>query len=168
MDRVRAGLYEQRICVIHREKNAQTVRDKLHAARKGGLSIQEITLTTPSALKLIHEFHRERMGTIGAGSVLTLAEAKKSVAAGAQFLVSPVFTKSVSDWCKRGKIVYVPGCATPQEVYAAWQQGCRPIKIFPAPTLGGPEFVRRLLGPMPFLELIPTALGPDGSSTAAR
>ena len=161
MDRVRAGLYEQRICVIHREKNAQTVRDKVHAARKGGLSIQEITLTTPSALKLIHEFRREKMGTIGAGSVLTLAEAKKSVAAGAQFLVSPVFTKSVSDWCKRKKIVYVPGCATPQEVYAAWQQGCRPIKIFPAPTLGGPEFVRRLLGPMPFLELIPTALGPD-------
>ena len=161
MDKVRAGLYEQRICAIHREKDAQTVRDKAHAARDGGIGVQEITWTTPSVCDLIREFRREKLGTIGAGTIITPAEAKKAVAAGAQFLVSPVFTKSVSDWCKRKKIVYIPGCATPQEIFAAWRQGCRPIKVFPAPTLGGPEYIRRLLGPLPFLELLPTALGPD-------
>ena len=64
MDKVRAGLYEQRICAIHREKDAQTVRDKMHAARKGGIGVQEITLTTPSALKLISEFRREKHGAL--------------------------------------------------------------------------------------------------------
>ena len=159
MDKVRAGLYEQRICVIHREKDAQTCRDKVHAAAKGGLSVQEITLTTPSALKLIREFRREKLGTIGAGSILTVAEARKAVDAGAQFLVSPVFVKSVWNWCKRKKVLFIPGCATPQEIYAAWLDGCRPIKVFPAPTVGGPEFVKRILGPMPFLEILPTAVG---------
>jgi 2-dehydro-3-deoxyphosphogluconate aldolase/(4S)-4-hydroxy-2-oxoglutarate aldolase len=99
---------------------------------------------------------KQKIGTIGAGTILTLAEAKKAVAAGAAFLVSPVFTKEVNAFAKAKKLPYLPGCATAQEAYAAWKAGARPIKIFPAPCLGGPEFVRRLLNPLPFLELLPT------------
>ncbi len=155
-DRVRDALYEEKTVVILREKNAEAVRWKARAAKDGGLKIQEITWTTPSAAELIREFTKQGLGTIGAGTILTVAEAKKAVAHGAKFLVSPVFTPAVNAWSKKNKILYIPGCATPAEIYGAWQAGCRPIKIFPVPDFGGAAYVKHLLAPLSFLELFPT------------
>ena len=150
------ALYAERIVVVQREKSADVVRAKARAIADGGLRIQEVTWTTPDAAALIAELSKLNLGTIGAGTILTAAEAKKAVAAGAKFLVSPVFTKDVAAYAKSKKLPYLPGCATAQEAYDAWKAGGRPIKIFPAPCLGGPEFIRRLLNPLPFLELLPT------------
>jgi 2-dehydro-3-deoxyphosphogluconate aldolase/(4S)-4-hydroxy-2-oxoglutarate aldolase len=149
-------LYAERIVVVQREKSADVVRAKARAIRDGGLRVQEVTWTTPDAAALIAELTKLKLGTIGAGTILTAAEAKKAHAAGATFLVSPVFTKDVAAFAKSKKLPYLPGCATAQEAYSAWKAGGRPIKIFPAPCLGGPEFIRRLLNPLPFLELLPT------------
>src|SRR5688572_6890617 len=151
-------LYAEKIVVVLREKDADLVRAKARAVHDGGLRVMEVTWTTPQAAELIKEFRKAGLGFIGAGTILELPEAKKAVAAGAKFLVSPVFTKSVAAYAKAKKIPYLPGCATAQECYTAWKAGCRPLKIFPAPMLGGPEFLRRLLNPMPFLELLPTLI----------
>jgi len=156
-DKVRRQLYEEKVVVIHREKDAETVRRKARAAREGGLGIQEITWTTPDAVKLIAEFTKEGLGTIGAGTILTVADAKKAVAAGAKFLVSPVYTPEVNAWSKKNKIVYIPGCGTVNEIYRAWEEGARPVKVFPAPDLGGPGYIKRILAPLPELELLPTS-----------
>lgn len=155
-EKVREQLYAEKTVVILREKDAETVRRKAHAARDGGLKIQEITWTTPSAGELIREFTKKKLGTIGAGTILTVDEAKKAVAAGAVFLVSPVFTPEVNAFAKKKNVVYIPGAATPQEIHRAWSEGARPIKIFPAPDFGGAAYVKRLLAPLPFLELMPT------------
>ncbi len=155
-DRVTETLYEEKIVVVQREKSAAAAREKARAIREGGLRVQEVTWTTPEAPALIREFVNDKLGVVGAGTILTLDEARKAVDAGAEFLVSPVFTDEVCAFAKEKKIPYVPGCATAQEAYAAWQAGGRPIKIFPAPCLGGPELIRRLLNPLPFLELLPT------------
>ncbi|HXX92625.1 MAG TPA: bifunctional 4-hydroxy-2-oxoglutarate aldolase/2-dehydro-3-deoxy-phosphogluconate aldolase [Planctomycetota bacterium] len=161
-EKTRETLYEERLVVILREKNADFVRKKAYAACEGGLRIQEVTWTTPQAAELIHEFSKRKIGTIGAGTILTVAEAKKAVAAGALFLVSPIFTPAVNAWCKKAKIVYIPGCATPNEIHAAWAAGCRPIKVFPVPDFGGAPYIKHLLAPLPFLELLPTGgLGVD-------
>jgi 2-dehydro-3-deoxyphosphogluconate aldolase/(4S)-4-hydroxy-2-oxoglutarate aldolase len=161
-EKTREFLYQERVVVILREKNADVVRKKAYAAHEGGLRIQEVTWTTPSAAELISEFSRRKIGTIGAGTILTVAEAKKAVAAGALFLVSPIFTPAVNAWCKKNKIVYIPGCATPNEIHAAWAAGCRPIKVFPVPDFGGSAYIKHLLAPLPFLELLPTGgLGVD-------
>lgn len=154
--KVLEALYAERIVVVQREKSADVVRAKAKAIADGGLRIQEVTWTTPDAAALIAELTKLKLGTIGAGTILTAAEARKAVAAGAKFLVSPVFTKDVAAFAKSKKLPYLPGCATAQEAYTAWKAGGRPIKIFPAPCLGGPEFIRRLLNPLPFLELLPT------------
>jgi 2-dehydro-3-deoxyphosphogluconate aldolase/(4S)-4-hydroxy-2-oxoglutarate aldolase len=154
-------LYAEKIVVVLREKDPDLVRAKARQVRDGGLRVQEVTWTTPQAADLIREFDRAGLGVIGAGTILEEADAKKAVAAGAKFLVSPVFTKSVAAVAKAKKIPYLPGCATATECYEAWKAGGRPIKIFPAPTLGGPEFLRRLLAPMPFLELLPTLIKPE-------
>jgi 2-dehydro-3-deoxyphosphogluconate aldolase/(4S)-4-hydroxy-2-oxoglutarate aldolase len=155
-EETREQLYASRAVVILREKDASLVRKKAHAARDGGLRIQEITWTTPSVAELIREFTKEKLGTIGAGTILTIDDAKKAVDAGATFLVSPVFTPEVNAWAKMNDIVYIPGAATPQEIYRAWQEGCRPVKVFPVPDFGGAAYIKHLLAPLPFLELLPT------------
>lgn len=154
--KTREQLYAAKAVVILREKDAALVRKKAHAARDGGLRVQEITWTTPSAAELIREFTREKLGTIGAGTILTVDDATKAVEAGAQFLVSPVFTPEVSAWARERDVVYIPGAATPQEILRAWQDGCRPVKVFPVPDFGGAAYIRHLLAPLPFLELLPT------------
>lgn len=155
-EKVRERLYEEKTVVIFREKDAETVRRKARACRDGGLSVMEVTWTTPSAPELINEFAKQKLGTIGAGTIITVAEAKKAVAAGATFLVSPVFTPAVSAWAKKKKVVYIPGAGTPQEIHRAWEDGCRPVKVFPVPDFGGAAYIRHVLAPMPFLELLPT------------
>jgi 2-dehydro-3-deoxyphosphogluconate aldolase/(4S)-4-hydroxy-2-oxoglutarate aldolase len=155
-EETREQLYAAKAVVILREKSADLVRKKAHAARDGGIRFQEITWTTPSAADLIREFTKDHVGLIGAGTILTLDDAKKAVDAGAKFLVSPVFTPVVNAWAKKKGVVYIPGAATPNEVYRAWQDGCRPVKVFPVPDFGGATYIKHLLAPMPFLELLPT------------
>jgi len=155
-EKTREELYQAKAVVILREKEADLVRKKAHAARDGGLRIQEITWTTPSVAELIREFTKEHLCTIGAGTILTLDDAKQAVDAGAKFLVSPVFTPVVNAWAKKKGVVYIPGAATPNEVYRAWQDGCRPVKVFPVPDFGGAAYIKHLLAPLPFLELLPT------------
>jgi 2-dehydro-3-deoxyphosphogluconate aldolase/(4S)-4-hydroxy-2-oxoglutarate aldolase len=155
-EQTREELYAAKAVVILREKDAGLVRKKARAARDGGLRVQEVTWTTPSVAELIREFTKEKLGTIGAGTILTIDDAKKAVDAGATFLVSPVFTPEVNAWAKRNDLVYIPGAATPQEIHRAWQEGCRPVKVFPVPDFGGAAYIRHLLAPLPFLELLPT------------
>jgi 2-dehydro-3-deoxyphosphogluconate aldolase/(4S)-4-hydroxy-2-oxoglutarate aldolase len=158
-------LYGEKIVVVQREKKADAVREKARAIHAGGLKIQEVTWTTPDAPNLIRELVRDRLGVIGAGTILTADDARAAIEAGAQFLVSPVFTDDVNAFAKAMGVPYLPGCATANEIYQAWKAGGRPVKVFPAPTLGGPEFIRRLLNPLPFLELLPTlvAVGEIGA-----
>src|SRR5258706_6218544 len=155
-EKTREQLYAEKAVVILREKDADLVRKKAHAARDGGLRIQEITWTTPSVAELIGEFTKQGLGTIGAGTILTVDDASKAVDAGAKFLVSPVYTPEVSAWAKAKDIVYIPGAATPQEILRAWQDGCRPVKVFPVPDFGGAAYIKHVLAPLPFLELLPT------------
>jgi 2-dehydro-3-deoxyphosphogluconate aldolase/(4S)-4-hydroxy-2-oxoglutarate aldolase len=155
-EHIREVLYDARAVVILREKDPGLVRKKARAARDGGLRIQEITWTTPEVEDLIREFTKENLGTIGAGTILSVDDAKKAVEAGAAFLVSPVFSPEVNAWAKTKDIVYIPGAATPQEIHRAWQEGCRPVKVFPVPDFGGAAYIKHLLAPLPFLELLPT------------
>lgn len=155
-EKTREQLYEEKAVVILREKEAGLVRKKAHAARDGGLRIQEITWTTPSVAELIREFTKEHLGTIGAGTILTIEDAKQAVDAGARFLVSPIFTPVVSAWAKKKDVLYIPGAATPMEIMRAWQDGCRPVKVFPVPDFGGAAYIKHVLAPLAFLELLPT------------
>lgn len=155
-EKTRERLYEEKAVVILREKSPDLVRKKAHAAKDGGLQIQEITWTTPSVAELIREFTQEGLGIIGAGTILTIEDAKQAVAAGAKFLVSPIFTPVVSAWAKKKDVLYIPGAATPQEIMRAWTDGCRPVKVFPVPDFGGAAYIQHVLAPLAFLELLPT------------
>jgi 2-dehydro-3-deoxyphosphogluconate aldolase / (4S)-4-hydroxy-2-oxoglutarate aldolase len=93
---------------------------------------------------------------IGAGSVMDAATAAVFIAAGADFIVSPVLDAGVARVCNRQKIAYLPGCATATEIAFAEELGVEIVKIFPGSEIGGPSFVKSVLAPMPWSRLMPT------------
>jgi 2-dehydro-3-deoxyphosphogluconate aldolase/(4S)-4-hydroxy-2-oxoglutarate aldolase len=129
----------------------------IDALRAGGVRAVEVTLTTPGALALVETLAR-REGTdlhIGVGSVLDEGAARRAIAAGAQFVVSPVFKPAIVDEARRHLCLAIPGAFTPTEIQQATEAGAEIIKVFPAEVLGM-GFLRSVLAPMPHLRLMPT------------
>jgi len=130
--------------------------DACAAAVRGGLTVLEITLTTPGALKAIEHFARVDGVVAGAGTVLTREDARATADAGGRFALSPVFDPEVMDEAHRLGLLAVPGTATATEILAAHRHGARLVKVFPAAALGGAAYIRAVRGPLPDIPLVPT------------
>jgi len=153
LDRLRSA----GIVAIVRVSSPDGVMDACRALCRGGVRAVEITLTVPDAFRLIRELTDEFGNdlVIGAGTVMDAAACQRSVDAGAQFIVSPVFDADVVDHCREHGVLAVPGALTPTEVFRAWTHGASVVKLFPA-RHATPAYVRDLLGPMPDVRLLPT------------
>jgi 2-dehydro-3-deoxyphosphogluconate aldolase/(4S)-4-hydroxy-2-oxoglutarate aldolase len=131
------------------------------AAQAGGATVLEYTNRHEASLTVFAEFARhlrvELPGLLlGAGTITTPADAERFIAAGAAFVVGPNRHAGVSTICRSCDVLYIPGCATPTEVATAIEQGAELIKIFPAAQLGGPAFIKALLGPFPKARFMPS------------
>jgi Entner-Doudoroff aldolase len=144
-----------RASAILRTEIAAAARPAMDAAVRAGFRVVEFTLTTPGALDLIAEYARNDNLVVGAGTVLTVEEARQAVGAGARFLVSPVVDESVIEAAASLGVAAMPGCHTPTELMRAHRAGAPLQKLFPAPG-GGAAYVRSCLGPLPFLRIVPT------------
>lgn len=155
-DEVRAELYRAKVIGVLREGDPDVCFRKAAALAEGGVTALEVTWTTPGAAGVVRKIAGATLGMPGAGSIRTVAQAEEAVSAGAVFLVSPVLVRAVAEWATVRKIVYIPGALTPTEILEVWNLGCCPVKVFPCGALGGPAYLKSVLGPMPELELIPT------------
>ncbi len=126
------------------------------AAVRGGLSVLEITLTTPGALDAIAQLAHDENIVVGGGTVLTLDDARAVADAGGRFALSPVFDAGVVKEAHRLGLLAVPGTSTPTEILAAHTSGARMVKVFPAAALGGAAYLRAVRGPLPHVPLVPT------------
>ncbi len=153
---VLAAIQEHRVTAIIRTADRKLARQAMEAAVAGGFRVIEFTLTTPGALSLIEEFASRQGLIVGAGTVMTPAQAREAVGAGARFLVSPIFDPEVVSEASTLGVVSVPGCSTPTEMETAHRHGADLIKVFPEPA-GGVDFIRAVRGPLPHLPLFPTA-----------
>jgi 2-dehydro-3-deoxyphosphogluconate aldolase/(4S)-4-hydroxy-2-oxoglutarate aldolase len=142
------------IAVIRLDDAEAAVRaaDAVHA---GGVSAIEVTLTTPGALEVIRELAGREGMLVGAGSVLDADAARGAIEAGARYLVSPVLFPALVEIGHAEDVAVLPGAFTPTEILTAHRSGADAVKVFPSDALG-PGFIRGVLGPMPFLRLIPT------------
>src|SRR5262245_26746079 len=138
-----------------RANDQQVGRNAIAAAIRGGFRVLEITLSVPGAVEIIADLARDDRLLVGAGTVLTVEQARAAAHAGARFLVSPVLDIEVVAEATRLGCVTVPGCATPTELWQAHRAGAALQKLFPSPA-GGPTWLRSVLAPMPFLRIIPT------------
>jgi 2-dehydro-3-deoxyphosphogluconate aldolase/(4S)-4-hydroxy-2-oxoglutarate aldolase len=113
-------------------------------------------MTVPNAVALIAELsHALDDVLIGAGTVTDAGAAKSVIAAGARFVVGPVFKPEIIATCHGHGVPAFPGCFSPTEILTAWEFGADIIKVFPSTSLG-PTYFKDLRGPMPQLKLMPT------------
>ena len=140
---------------ILRTNNQEKAAQAMEAAIRGGFSIIEFTLTVPGVFDLVKDFSRRKDLVVGTGTVMDVAQAQQSVEAGAQFLVSPVVDETVIGAANELGVASMPGTHTPTEMLRAHRAGAQLCKLFPVPQ-GGPDWVRSVLGPMPFLKIVPT------------
>jgi 2-dehydro-3-deoxyphosphogluconate aldolase/(4S)-4-hydroxy-2-oxoglutarate aldolase len=123
----------------------------------GGLKCVEITFRSdaaPSAIEAIR-VHVPAL-LVGAGTVLTTAQADAAIAAGASFLVAPGFNPTVVDHVLGLGIPMLPGVCTPSEIEQALARGLQLVKFFPAAAMGGVDYLRALAGPYPMVRYVPT------------
>ncbi len=151
------GILARRVSAIIRTSDQALARGAMNAAVAGGMRIVEFTLTTPGALDLITEFRENRDLLVGAGTVLTVEDARNAVQAGAHFLVSPVCDVEIIRLAGQLAVPIIPGTSTPTEMLAAHRAGADFVKLFPAPAGDCPTFVAAVLGPLPMLRIFPTA-----------
>jgi 2-dehydro-3-deoxyphosphogluconate aldolase/(4S)-4-hydroxy-2-oxoglutarate aldolase len=127
------------------------------ALLEGGVPAIEVTMSTPKALAGI-EALADSLGDraiVGVGTVLDAHTCRDAIAAGAQFVVSPVLDEEIIATTKRYGKISIPGAFTPTEILRAWTLGADVVKVFPSTSLG-PQYIKDLLAPMPQLRLTPT------------
>jgi 2-dehydro-3-deoxyphosphogluconate aldolase/(4S)-4-hydroxy-2-oxoglutarate aldolase len=145
------------IIAIVRAQRADQVLPLSEALLAGGVIAIEITTTTPNAIGAIREA-RDRLGDralIGVGTVLDVSTCRAAIAAGAEFVVSPICRLDLIPIAAAANRPIMLGCYTPTEAQLAHEAGSDFIKIFPADTLG-PAYVKALRAPLPHLNIVPT------------
>ena len=140
---------------ILRTNDQEKAAQAMEAAVRGGFTVIEFTLTIPGVFDLVREFAQRDGLVVGTGTVMDEHQARQSVAAGARFLVSPVVDEAVIATADELEVACMPGCHTPTEMLRAHRAGAQLCKLFPAPA-GGPAWLRSVLGPLPYLKIVPT------------
>ena len=124
---------------------------------KGGLRVIEVVLRTENALSCMQAIVDQCENAItGAGTVLSLDQAKASIDHGASFIVSPGLDPEVVEFCLENSIPVFPGTVTATEVQRAWNMGLRCVKFFPAGLSGGPAMVKALGSVFSGMQFMPT------------
>lgn len=122
----------------------------------GGLTVLEVTLRTPAALDAIAEMSKVEGAVVGAGTILNADQLYQSVAAGAEFIVSPGLTEPLGRAAIASGIPFLPGIATAADLMRGLDLGLSHFKFFPAETSGGIAALKALAGPFGQARFCPT------------
>jgi 2-dehydro-3-deoxyphosphogluconate aldolase / (4S)-4-hydroxy-2-oxoglutarate aldolase len=155
---VQKWIAEVGIVPVVRAPNVEEAARAVELIYEGGIAVAEITMTVPNAPAAIRQV-AQRFGDrilVGAGTVLSAAQAQDCIDAGAQFLVSPGLSIPVLHAAKARNRLAIPGTLTPTELMAALVEGIRLVKVFPCGNLGGAKYLKSLKGPFPDVLMVPT------------
>ncbi len=142
------------VVVLNDAKDALPLAEAL---MEGGLACAEVTFRTDAAeesIRQMSEKYPEML--VGAGTVLTVEQVDRAVAAGAKFIVSPGFDPEIVDYCIGKNIPVFPGCITPSEVAQAVKRGLKVVKFFPAEQAGGVAMIKAMAAPYTMVKFMPT------------
>lgn len=147
------------VVVLNDPAEALPVADAL---LKGGLPVAEVTFRTAAAEEAIRIMAAERPAMlVGAGTVLTIDQVDRAVAAGAKFIVCPGFDPEIVDYCIGKSIPVFPGCTTASEVAWGVKRGLNVLKFFPAEQCGGVATIKALCAAYVGVKFMPTGgIGP--------
>lgn len=152
---------EDRLVAVIRTSSVETAETAARAMARAGVRLVEITLTVPDAYELIAKLATDeefaRLGAVvGAGTVLSGAQAEDSLVAGARFLVSPALIPEMIQAGRARDAMTMPGTMTPTEMVKAAELGADYIKVYPLATIGGPDFITNVRRALMHLPLVAT------------
>ena len=127
------------------------------ALKDGGLPVVEVVFRTDKALECLRAVAEEKPDIVaGAGTVLSAAQARSAVKAGAKFIVSPGLDDGVVAVAKEHGVPVFPGVYTPSEIQHAFNLGLEVVKFFPASIAGGVPALKAVAGVFRTLRFMPT------------
>lgn len=157
MDETLDRLVDSGVVAVLRGADPDTLLDVVAALEAGGVTAVELTADTRGVTELIGRVD-ERFGdevVVGVGTVLDGATARATVAAGAEFVVSPSLHEDVIAAANRYGVPVAPGVMTPTEAITAFEAGADLVKVFPASTVG-PDHLAAMKGPLGQVPMMPT------------
>lgn len=126
-----------------------TALDVTGALLKNGISVFEFTMNSVQPLEAMqaakHEYGDD--ACVGMGTVLDADTARRALDAGADFVVSPSFSREMVATAQRAGVLAIPGVITPTEAVDAWTTGAKLLKIFPIGVLGV-DYFKAVRGPL--------------------
>ncbi len=169
---VLSAMMEQGLIPVFYHPDIEVCTNVIQACAKGGAKCVEFTNRGDFASHLFLDLARyfakaDPSVIMGVGSVIDAPTAALYIANGAKFVVGPVLNAEVARLCNRRKIPYSPGCGSASEISMAEELGCEIVKVFPGGSVGGPDFVKSILGPCPWTRIMPTG-GVDVTEESLR
>ena len=154
-------IYDIGLVPVFYNNDLETAKNIVKACVDGGARVVEFTNRGDRAYRIFSELveyfdQRQPDAILGVGSVLDSGTASLYINSGANFVVGPILNKDVAKVCNRRKIGYSPGCGSATEISEAEELGVEIVKVFPGGQVGGPAFVKAVLGPMPWTRIMPT------------
>lgn len=127
---------------------------------QAGMRVVEFTNRNPAALDTFKKLVEMRNATmkdlfIGVGTIKTVDDAHKFIAAGADFIIAPGMIPEVGKVVVEAGLLWSPGCMTVSEIMVAEQTGSQLIKLFPGNLLG-PSYIVAIKEIFPGLAFMPT------------
>lgn len=150
-------ILDRGLVAIIRAPESKRLLEATQALITGGIDVIEVTFTTPNVLQTLEQL-KSTFGDqvlLGAGTVLDAETARAAILAGVEYIVTPVVRVSVIEMCRRYGVPCLTGAFTPTEVLTAWEAGSEIVKLFPG-EVGGPSYLKAILGPLPQVRLMPT------------
>jgi 2-dehydro-3-deoxyphosphogluconate aldolase/(4S)-4-hydroxy-2-oxoglutarate aldolase len=149
------------IVPVFYERDLEMAKKIVEACADGGAKIVEFTNRGDFAYQVFTELAKWCSGALpdvvlGVGTVIDSGTASLYINSGANFVVGPVLNPEIAKICNRRKVAYCPGCGSASEISLAEELGADIVKIFPGAEVGGPSFVKNLLGPCPWAKIMPT------------
>jgi len=166
------AMMDQGVIPVFYHPDVDVCRKVIQACANGGAKCIEFTNRGDFAAHAFHDvasyFAKEDPSVImGVGSVVDAPTAGIYIANGAKFVVGPLLNADVAKVCNRRGIPYSPGCGSATEIGYAQELGCEIVKVFPGSSVGGPDFVKSILGPMPWTRIMPTG-GVEATEASLR
>ncbi|MBM3277117.1 MAG: bifunctional 4-hydroxy-2-oxoglutarate aldolase/2-dehydro-3-deoxy-phosphogluconate aldolase [Candidatus Handelsmanbacteria bacterium] len=155
------AMFATGVVPVFYHKDLQTTIGVIEACAAGGAKAVEFTNRGDLAYRVFadsvqHILDKKIDVILGVGSVVDAPTAALYIASGANFVVGPLLNPEVARLCNRRKIAYSPGCGSASEISEAEELGVEIVKVFPGKEVGGPGFVKSVLGPCPWTRIMPT------------
>lgn len=148
-------------------KDIEVCKNVVKACYDGGIRVFEFTNRGDFAHEVFNELNKWAIGEcpemiLGIGSVIDQGTASLYIQLGTNFIVSPLIDEDMAKVCNRRKIAWSPGCGSVTEINKAHELGAEVVKVFPGSSVGGPDFISGVKGPMPWASIMPTGgVSPD-------